>query len=180
MNTQLEAVQPWKEKFKVLAARLDGELFTDEVRRIIYSTDASDYKEKPLAVAYPRNEDDLRELIRFAREQQISLIPRTAGTSLAGQVVGNGLVVDVSHHMNNILEINEKEQWVRVQPGVVLDELNLALRGTGLFFSPETSTSNRSMIGGMIGNNSCGLHSLVYGSTRDHTLSVRALLSDGS
>lgn len=180
MNTQTESGPHLKEKMDLLAARMDGELYTDQVRRIIYSTDASDYKEKPLAVAYPRNEEDIRELVRFAGENGISLIPRTAGTSLAGQVVGSGMVVDVSHYMNNILEINEKEKWVRVQPGVVLDELNLALRGTGLFFSPETSTSNRSMIGGMIGNNSCGLHSLVYGSTRDHTISVRAVLSDAS
>ena len=146
----------------------------------MYATDASDYKEVPQAVVYPKHESDIRELIRFASENKISLIPRAAGTSLAGQVVGKGMVVDVSRHMNRILEINEEERWVRVEPGVILDELNIALRSTGLFFSPETSTSNRSMIGGMIGNNSCGLHSLVHGTTRDHTLSVRAILSDAS
>ncbi|TFH28504.1 MAG: FAD-binding oxidoreductase [Bacteroidia bacterium] len=146
----------------------------------MYSTDASDYKEYPQAVVYPSHENDIRELVRFARENHVSLIPRTAGTSLAGQVVGKGVVVDVSRHMTRILQINEQERWVRVEPGVVLDELNIALKSTGLFFSPETSTSNRSMIGGMIGNNSCGLHSLVYGATRDHTLSVRAVLSDAS
>ncbi len=146
----------------------------------MYATDASDYREVPQAVVYPKHESDIKELVRFAKENHISLIPRTAGTSLAGQVVGSGIVVDMSRHLNQILEINEKERWVRVQPGVILDELNLALRSTGLFFSPETSTSNRSMIGGMIGNNSCGLHSLVYGATRDHTLSVRAILSDAS
>ena len=146
----------------------------------MYATDASDYKEIPQAVVYPKHEADIRELVRFAGENSITLIPRTAGTSLAGQVVGNGLVVDMSRHMTGILEINEKERWVRVEPGVILDELNIALRSTGLFFSPETSTSNRSMIGGMIGNNSCGLHSLVHGTTRDHTISVRAVLSDAS
>jgi len=146
----------------------------------MYATDASDYKEVPQAVVYPKHETDIRELVRFASENKISLIPRTAGTSLAGQVVGNGMVVDMSRHMTRILEINEKERWVRVEPGVILDELNIALHTTGLFFSPETSTSNRSMIGGMIGNNSCGLRSLVHGTTRDHTLSVRAVLSDGS
>lgn len=167
-------------RFDVLRARMDGEVYTDQLHRIIYSTDASDYKEKPVAVVYPRHENDLRELTRFAGEEKITLIPRAAGTSLAGQVVGNGIVVDVSKHMTGILEINEEERWVRVQPGVILDELNMALKSTGLFFSPETSTSNRSMIGGMIGNNSCGLHSLVYGTTRDHTLSVKAVLSDAS
>jgi len=146
----------------------------------MYATDASDYKEVPQAVVYPKHESDIRELVRFAGENSISLIPRTAGTSLAGQVVGNGVVVDMSQHMIRILEINEKERWVRVEPGVILDELNISLRSTGLFFSPETSTSNRSMIGGMIGNNSCGLRSLVHGTTRDHTISIRAVLSDGS
>ncbi len=146
----------------------------------MYSTDASDYKERPQAVVYPRHENDIRELIRFSKKENITLIPRAAGTSLAGQVVGNGIVVDVSRHMTGILEINEKERWVRVQPGVIPDELNIALQHTGLFFSPETSTSNRSMIGGMIGNNSCGLHSIVHGTTRDHTLSIRAVLADGS
>ncbi|MCK4993280.1 MAG: FAD-binding oxidoreductase, partial [Bacteroidales bacterium] len=163
-----------------MKARIDGELFTDRLRLLMYATDASDYKEIPQAVVYPKHEADIRELVRFASENSISLIPRTAGTSLAGQVVGNGMVVDMSRHMTGILEINEQEQWVRVEPGVILDELNIALHSTGLFFSPETSTSNRSMIGGMIGNNSCGLRSLVHGTTRDHTLSVRAVLSDAT
>ncbi len=167
-------------RLKQLAARIDGELHTDRMHLLMYSTDASDYRERPLAVVYPRHEEDIRELVRFAGAEGITLIPRTAGTSLAGQVVGSGMVVDVSRHMNRILEVNEKERWVRVQPGVVLDELNIALRGTGLFFGPETSTSNRSMIGGMIGNNSCGLHSIVHGTTREHTLEVRAILSDAS
>ncbi|MEN8156592.1 MAG: FAD-binding oxidoreductase, partial [Bacteroidota bacterium] len=167
-------------RFDELQARLDGDLFTDRIHLIMYSTDASDYREKPLAVVYPRHEKDIREIIRFASREKITLIPRTAGTSLAGQVVGSGIVVDVSRYMTRILEINRQERWVRVEPGVVLDELNVALKDTGLFFSPETSTSNRSMIGGMVGNNSCGLHSLVHGTTRDHTISVKALLSDGS
>ena len=175
-----KGTRPGPEKFEALKARIDGELFTDNIRLTMYSTDASDYRERPMAVVYPRHEEDIRELIRFAREEGISLIPRTAGTSLAGQVVGHGVVVDVSRHMCGILEVNEAERWVRVQPGVILDELNVALKDTGLFFSPETSTSNRSMIGGMIGNNSCGLHSIVHGTTRDHTLSIRAVLSDAS
>ena len=169
-----------KEIFNQLRARLDGEVFTDNLRLTMYSTDASDYRERPMAVIYPRNDSDIREIISFANAEKITLIPRTAGTSLAGQVVGSGVVVDVSRYMSKILEINEKERWVRVQPGVILDELNVALKDTGLFFSPETSTSNRSMIGGMIGNNSCGLHSIVHGTTRDHTISVKAVLSDGT
>src|SRR4030042_2209310 len=165
---------------KKLAKSLQGDVFDNYITRALYSTDASAYKEMPYAVARPKNSGDIKILIAFARENQISLIPRTAGTSLAGQVVGNGMVVDVSRYMTEIIELNEHESWVRVQPGVVLDELNIFLKPHGLFFGPETSTSNRCMIGGMVGNNACGLHSLIYGSTRDHLISVSALLSDGS
>jgi len=163
-----------------LSSRLQGQLLTDEVSRRLYATDASAYRELPLAVAVPRSEADLVALVRFAAAEGVSLIPRTAGTSLAGQVVGSGLVVDLSVHFGQILEINAAERWVRVQPGIVRDDLNRALRSYGLFFAPETSTANRAMIGGMIGNNSCGSNSVVYGSTREHLLEVQAILSDGS
>ena len=119
-------------------------------------------------------------MIRFAHQERTSLIPRTAGTSLAGQVVGNGIVVDVSKYFTQILEFNPEERWVKVQPGVVRDELNMFLKMHGLFFGPETSTANRAMIGGMVGNNSCGSNSVVYRSTREHLLEVKALISDGS
>lgn len=167
-------------ELKELHARLKGEVYDDVIRRTLYATDASVYKEMPLAVAYPKDTDDLIQLVRFARQNKVSLIPRTAGTSLAGQVVGSGIVVDVSRYMTRILEINPKEGYAWVEPGVVLDELNRELAPYGLFFGPETSTGNRCMIGGMLGNNACGLHSLVYGSTRDHTLAVEGILSDGS
>ncbi|MBL8889839.1 MAG: FAD-binding protein [Planctomycetaceae bacterium] len=163
-----------------LAARLQGELLTDEVTRRLYATDASAYRELPLAVAIPRTEQDLLELVQFASKHRTSLIPRTAGTSLAGQVVGSGIVVDLSVHFNRILEVNPTERWVRVQPGIVRDDLNRALQVHGLFFAPETSTANRAMIGGMIGNNSCGSNSVVYGSTREHLLEVDAILADGT
>ncbi len=158
----------------------EGEILADDAIRLMYATDASAYREVPLAVTYPKNDNDLKKLILFAGENNTSLIPRTAGTSLAGQVVGGGIVVDISKHFGKILEINKEEHYVRVQPGVVLDEMNKVLQPTGLFFAPETSTSSRCMMGGMLGNNSCGAHALVYGSTRDHTLEVKALLSDGS
>lgn len=167
-------------KWNELKAKLKGDLFTGETMRILYATDASAYREMPMAVARPFDESDIIHLIHFAKKMKVTLIPRTAGTSLAGQVVGNGIVVDVSKYMNRILEINTEERWVRVQPGVVLDELNNALLPYGLFFGPETSTSNRCMIGGMVGNNACGSHSLVYGSTRDHTIEIKTLLSDAS
>lgn len=159
---------------------LKGELFIDEYTRLQYATDASAYREVPQAVCLPKTEGDIKHLIAFASANNTSLIPRTAGTSLAGQVVGGGVVVDVSRYFRNIVELNAEEKWVRVQPGVVLDELNFLLKKHNLFFGPETSTGNRCMIGGMVGNNSCGAHSLIYGSTRDHTLEVRAILSNGS
>ena len=158
---------------------LEGDLFTDYKTKILYATDASVYREVPLAVCRPKNSSDLKKLIDFANTHKTSLIPRTAGTSLAGQVVGSGIIVDVSKYFTEILELNVKERWVRVQPGVILDELNMYLKPYGLFFGPETSTSNRCMIGGMVGNNACGSHSIIYGTTRDHTLSTKVLLSSG-
>ncbi|MDX1285618.1 MAG: FAD-binding and (Fe-S)-binding domain-containing protein, partial [Draconibacterium sp.] len=144
------------------------------------STDASQYKEMPLAVTRPRSIEDIKKIIAFARENNISIIPRGGGTSLAGQVVGDGIVVDISKYLNRILEFNKEENYVIVEPGVVLAELNLFLAKHGLQFGPETSTANRCVIGGMLGNNSCGLHSLVYGSVREHILEIDAILSDGS
>ena len=155
-------------------------LLTDPLHRIAYATDASAYREVPCGVAFPENDQDIVYLIQEAQQRNTHLIPRAGGTSIAGQVVGSGIVVDISKHFKKILEVNAEERWARVQPGVVLDELNLALAPYGLFFSPETSTSNRCCIGGMFGNNSCGSHSLVYGSTRHHVLEARGVLCDGS
>lgn len=166
--------------FKKLERDLEGEFFTDETIRKLYATDASAYREVPVAVAYPKSDADIVRLIHFAAENNTSIIPRTAGTSLAGQVVGGGIVVDVSKHFNQVLEINEKEGWAIVQPGIVRDDLNHRLREYGYFFAPETSTANRAMIGGMIGNNSCGSNSVVYGSTREHLLEVHVILADGN
>jgi len=163
-----------------LAETLHGDLFFDKTMRTLYATDASSYRELPLAVAIPKSKDDIATLISFAAAHNTSLIPRTAGTSLAGQVVGNGIVVDVSKHFTKILELNKEEGWVRVEPGVIRDELNLFLKPHGLFFGPETSTANRAMIGGMVGNNSCGSNSVIYKSTREHLLEVTAFLSDGT
>lgn len=166
--------------FSKLKSQLEGDLFVDKVNRVLYSTDASQYKEMPVAVSKPKNVEDIKKLIAFARDNQTSIIPRGAGTSLAGQVVGSGIVVDISKYMNQILEFNKEEKYVIVEPGVNLSELNQFLAPHGLQFGPETSTANRCVIGGMLGNNSCGLHSLVYGSVREHILEVDVLLSDGS
>lgn len=152
----------------------------DQTIRIAYSTDASVYQELPLAVAIPHIKDDLFHLIRFATQNNVTLIPRTAGTSLAGQVVGSGIIVDVSKYFNSIIEVNVDEQWAIVQPGVIRDDLNAYLKPLGLMFGPETSTASRAMIGGMIGNNSSGLHSIVWGDTRENLISAHVIINDGS
>lgn len=169
-----------KDKLIKLRWQLSGDLYFDETMKRLYATDASAYREMPQAIAIPKSVKDLKKLIQFAKENKTSLIPRTAGTSLAGQVVGEGIIVDVSKYLNKIIEVNVKDRWVRVQPGVVRDDLNLYLKQFGLYFGPETSTANRAMIGGMVGNNSCGANSIVYGSTREHLLSTKVILSDGS
>ena len=163
-----------------LGRTLEGELKYDKITTTIYSTDASAYKERPVAVIWPKGTDDIRKILTYARLNHTGVTLRAGGTSLAGQVVSSGIIADISRYMNKILEINREERWVRVEPGVVLDELNMNLKEFGLFFGPETSTSNRCNIGGMVGNNACGSHSLVYGSTRDHIIELKTLLSDGS
>ena len=163
-----------------LAARLSGRLLRDDTSRTIYATDASEYQERPLAVALPESEADVRELIRFAAAHGVGLIPRAAGTSLAGQVVGAGIVVDAGRHLNRIVSLDAARRRVRVQPGVVRNELNRFLAGHGLFFPPETSTAAWAMIGGMVGNNSCGANSIAWGTTRDHLVAARGFLADGS
>jgi FAD/FMN-containing dehydrogenase/Fe-S oxidoreductase len=167
-------------KLEELKKALEGDLYFDLTMRTLYATDASVYRELPLAVARPKHKEDVKKIIAFANKYKTGIIPRTAGTSLAGQVVGKGIIVDVSKYFTSIYEINTQEKWVRLQPGIVLDELNKKLEECNLFFGPETSTSNRCMVGGMVGNNSCGSHSVIYGTTRDHLLEINGFLSDGS
>jgi len=159
---------------------LNGEVHTSYHHRILYSTDASVYRKMPLGVAYPRSPEDIQKIVRFASENRVSIIPRTAGTSLAGQCVGEGLVVDVSRYMSGIINFDEESGVVEVEPGVIRDELNNYLRPFGRWFSPNTSTSNRCMIGGMVGNNSCGTTSIKFGTTRDKLVGAELVLSDGS
>ncbi|WOD43155.1 FAD-binding and (Fe-S)-binding domain-containing protein [Hwangdonia lutea] len=163
-----------------LSTILEGELFTDALHKSIYATDASVYRKLPLGVAYPKSNQDLKALIEFATINKITLIPRAAGTSLAGQCVGDGLVVDLSKHFTKIVSFNEHNKTITVQPGVIRDELNNFLKPYKLFFGPNTSTSNRCMIGGMVGNNSSGTTSIKYGVTRDKIVQLKTVLSDGS
>ena len=163
-----------------LSNSISGEVLFDNLSKSIYATDASVYRKIPLAVAFPKEVNDLKTLIDFASKNKFTLIPRTAGTSLAGQCVGDGIVVDTSKYFTKIVAFDEKYKTVTVQPGIIRDELNLYLKPYGLFFSPDTSTSNRCMIGGMVGNNSSGTTSIKYGVTRDKVLQLNTVLSDGS
>ena len=169
-----------KIKLEEIGNKLSGSLLYDDLHKALYATDASVYRKIPLAVAYPKDEKDLQILIEFATSNHLTLIPRTAGTSLAGQCVGDGIIVDVSKYFTNILAFDELNKTITVEPGVVRDELNLFLKPFGLFFGPNTSTSNRCMIGGMVGNNSSGSTSIRYGVTRDKVLQIDGVLSDGS
>ncbi|MBX2828366.1 MAG: FAD-binding oxidoreductase [Flavobacteriaceae bacterium] len=168
-----------QEKLAALKSNFDGDLQYDDLHRSLYATDASVYRKIPLAVAYPRSAKGIQQLIAFATAHDTSLVPRTAGTSLAGQCVGEGIIVDVSRYFTEIIELDTESKTVTVQPGVIRDELNQFLEPYGLFFGPNTSTSNRCMIGGMVGNNSSGTTSIQYGVTRDKVLWMKAILSNG-
>ena len=167
-------------KLSHLSQSLEGELLYDDLHKILYATDASAYRITPTVVAIPKSVDDIVKIIRFAAENKISITPRTAGTSLAGQTVGEGIIVDVSKHFTKIVSFDKENKTITVQPGVIRDELNLYLKPHGLFFGPNTSTSNRCMVGGMVGNNSSGTTSIRYGVTRDKIVEIKAILSDGS
>ena len=150
------------DKLTELKSTLKGELYFDHKFRSLYATDASSYRIMPIAVAMPKDSQDIKSIVEFARDYQVPVIPRTAGTSLSGQSIGGGLVVDVGRYMNQVLEVNKEERWVRLQPGVIRNELNEYLGPYGLFFGPETSTQNRAMIGGMVGNNSARISTAVF------------------
>ncbi|MDO6516769.1 FAD-binding and (Fe-S)-binding domain-containing protein [Zobellia uliginosa] len=169
-----------KNLLQELADSLQGRVLSDSLTKTLYATDASVYRKIPTAVTFPETVEDLKTLVRFANKHKIGLIPRTAGTSLAGQVVGEGIVVDTSKHFTKIVSVDEKNKQVTVQPGVIRDELNQFLEPYGLFFGPNTSTANRCMIGGMVGNNSSGTTSIKYGITREKVVSLKTILSDGS
>ena len=159
---------------------LDGEVETDAARRQAYAMDASPCYRYPLAVVYPRHARDCQALVRFALAEGASLTPRGAGTSLAGQTVGRGLILDLSRHMDAIIEIDPERRRARVQPGVIPAVLNARLAPHGLMFAPDPSTRDRCCIGGMAGNNSWGLHAPRDGTTRDHVLAMEAVLGDAS
>ena len=175
-----EAVRNVADFLADLAPRVTGELRTDTYSRLLYSTDASIYQVLPHAVFIPRTAEDVQAAVTLAAERAIPIVPRTAGSSLAGQAIGEALIIDFSRHLDAVLELNPEESWVRVQPGIVLDELNLYLKPHGLQFGPDPASSNRAAMGGIVANNSTGSHSILYGMTADHVLELETFLSDGT
>ncbi|MEV1293770.1 FAD-linked oxidase C-terminal domain-containing protein [Pseudonocardia sp. NPDC049635] len=165
---------------QTLGSRLAGEVAFDDYSRHLFSRDASMYAITPLGVVFPRTHDDVAETVRIAGEFGVPVVPRGAGTSLAGQTVGPGIVLDTSRHLNRIVEIDPAARTAVVEVGVVQDQLNLAAGAHGLMFGPDTSTSNRATIGGMLGNNSAGSGSLTFGMTIDHIRALDVVLADGS
>lgn len=165
---------------EALEEAVEGEVRFDRASRVLYSTDASLYEIEPLGVVIPEKRQDVLAVHRLADQFGVPLIPRGGGTGLAGQSVGRAVIMDMSKYMNSILELNAEEGWVRVQPGVVLDQLNAYLNAYGLQFAPDVATSSRANIGGMIANNSAGAHSVIYGKTIDHVLELSVVLADGT
>jgi len=159
---------------------IEGEVRFDATSRMLYRTDASIYEMEPQGVVIPRTPHDVVHTVRTAAEHRVPILPRGAGTSLAGQAVGEAVHLDFSKHLNRVLELNVEEQWVRVQPGIVLDGLNAYLKPHGLMFGPDVSTSSRANIGGMMGSNSSGARSIRYGRTVDHVVDLEAVLADGT
>ncbi len=175
--TNPNAVQDYINDLKKVAS---GDVRTDQYSRVLYSTDASIYKVLPYAVFFPKNVDELQAAVELAAKYKVPILPRTGGSSLAGQAVNEAIIIDLARHLDKVIEINKEERWVRVEPGVVLDQLNIDLRPTGLQFGPDPASSNRAAMGGIVSNNSTGSHSILYGMTADHVIGAKVILSDGS
>ena len=163
-----------------LQRQISGEVRFDRISRALYSTDASVYQIQPQGVVLPRTREDLIRIVRICAEHRCSVTMRGGGTSQAGQAIGPGVIVDTSKHLNRVLELNAGQRWARVEPGIVLDELNAELKAHGLRFAPDISTASRATVGGMMANNSSGARSVLYGKTIDHVLEQEVVLADGS
>ena len=163
-----------------LSRRVDGEVRFDPYSRLLYSTDASIYQMEPVGVVIPRTSADVQAVVEFGAREGIPVLPRSGGTSLAGQTVNHAIVLDFSKYLNNVLEVNAEEQWARVQPGIILEQLTRQVSAYGLQYAPDPTTANRACVGGGIGNNTCGAHSVIYGKTLDHIRELDVILSDGS
>src|SRR5204863_5330315 len=165
--------------YQSLKKNVTGEVRFDRASRLMYSTDASIYEIEPIGVVLPRTHEDIFATMEIARDYKVPVLPRGGGTSLAGQTVGDAVVIDMSKYLNGVLEVNTEEGWALIEPGVVQEQFNLHLKPMGYLFGPDTSTANRATVGGMMGNNSAGSHSIVYGKTIDHVLEMDVVLSTG-
>src|SRR5215470_1931345 len=165
--------------YQSLKRRVQGDVRFDRASRLMYSTDASIYEIEPIGVVIPRTHEDVFATMEIAKDFKVPVLPRGGGTSLAGQTVGEAVVIDMSKYLNRVLEVNTEERWALVEPGVVQEQLNLHLKPMGFLFGPDTSTANRATIGGMMGNNSAGSHSILYGKTIDHVLEMDVILASG-
>ena len=163
-----------------LQKRVSGEVRFDPFSRVLYSTDASIYQMEPVGVVIPRSVEDVLAVVEVGRDSGVPVLPRAGGTSLAGQTVNHAMVIDFSKYLNQVLEVNPEEHWARVQPGIVLDQLNRELAGHNLQYAPDPTTANRACVGGGIGNNSCGAHSVIYGKTLDHVQELQVVLADAT
>ncbi|MGE0450821.1 MAG: FAD-binding and (Fe-S)-binding domain-containing protein [Vicinamibacterales bacterium] len=163
-----------------LERAISGEVRFDRVSRALYSTDASVYQISPIGVVVPRTREDIVRIVQICAARRCPLTMRGGGTSQAGQAIGEGIQIDTSKYYNRLLEVNAEERWARVEPGIVLDELNTALKPRGLRFAPDISTASRATLGGMMANNSSGARSVLYGKTIDHVLEQQVVLADGS
>lgn len=166
--------------FHELDQRIIGEVRTDTFNRMFYATDASLYQVMPHGVLIPRHAEDMQAAVELAAKHHVPLVSRGGGSSLVGQTVNEALIIDTTRYLDNILELNVEERWVRVQPGLVLDQLNLYLKAYGLQFGPDPASSNRAAMGGIVSNNATGSHSILYGMTADHVLETKVILDDGT
>ena len=165
---------------KELNGKLQGEVRFDKRSRALYATDASLYEIEPLGVVLPKTIDDIKQVVELANHHQLPLLPRGGGTSLAGQAVGKAIVLDFTKYMDKVLEFNPSQQWIKVQPGVIRDNLNEFLKPHQLQFTPDVSTTNRAAVGGIVANNSAGTRSIKYGKAVDQVIAMTVMLSDGS
>src|SRR6202166_4861482 len=177
---QLETTVDVSALERELRQQLTGEVRFDAMSRALYSTDASVYKIRPLGVVVPKTREDIIRVVEICGRYRYPITMRGGGTSQAGQAIGEGIQVDTSKYYNRLLEVNAEERWARVEPGIVLDELNAQMAPLGLRFAPDISTANRATIGGMVGHQSCGARSVLYGKTLDHVLEQVVALSDAS
>jgi FAD/FMN-containing dehydrogenase/Fe-S oxidoreductase len=165
--------------YQSLKRRVQGDVRFDRASRLMYSTDASIYEIEPIGVVIPRTHEDVFATMEIARDFKVPVLARGGGTSLAGQTVGEAVVIDMSKYLNRVVQVNTEERWAIVEPGVVQEQLNLHLKPLGFLFGPDTSTANRATIGGMMGNNSAGSHSILYGKTIDHVLEMDVIFASG-